>query len=67
MKNIYYNFTVNKPRHADDQTAIGFSISVSPECAHAQITTLLSIAGARELSLKIAQAADQAELKLDEK
>lgn len=67
MQTIFHNVYPLKPLNAEDQCAVSLSVSVSPDLAHARITTMLSIGAARELAMKIAQAADAAELKLGEK
>jgi hypothetical protein len=65
MKTVFYNVNVStRLTSADDPTAVSVSISVVPELARAQITTLMSIAEAREFALKIERAADEAESKL---
>jgi hypothetical protein len=64
MKTVFRNVIACKPRHADDPAAVSVSISVSPQRAHAQITSLMTIAEAREFAHEIARAADDAEMKL---
>jgi hypothetical protein len=64
MKNVFHNVIANKPKSADDPTAVSVSISVSPELAHAIITSLMTIAAAREFALAIERAADEAEAQL---